>query len=213
MTTNCPQCGHPAEAGAVFCDNCGVDLRTAAPQVSVPAPASAPAPQATGGGVVCSSCGFSNVAGASFCENCGTPLGQGQLAQPSVPQPVAPQPPPFTPVQPSGPVFVTGRLVIQGSNASLSFPAGKAEIIIGREDPVSSIFPDIDLELHGGQDAGVGRKHARLTSQSGQVYVDDLNSVNGTFINKQKVIPGQPRPVNNGDELRFGKVAANYYTS
>jgi pSer/pThr/pTyr-binding forkhead associated (FHA) protein len=111
------------------------------------------------------------------------------------------------------PMAVTGRLVVQGSNASIPIPSGKPTMIIGREDPVSSIFPDIDLDPFGGHDAGVGRQHAKLLAQGGQILIEDNNSVNGTWVNRQKLPPNQPRPLNNGDELRLGKLILNYYTN
>jgi len=86
-------------------------------------------------------------------------------------------------------------------------------VVIGREDPVSGIFPDIDTDQFGGQEAGVGRKHAQLIVQGGQVYMEDLNSVNGTFVNKQKVTPQQPLPLNDGDEIRMGKLVIVYHAS
>lgn len=100
-----------------------------------------------------------------------------------------------------------------GTGTSLAFPPGKQSVTLGREDPVSGIFPEIDLDPHGGQDAGVGRQHARLTLQNGQVFIEDLNSVNGTVVNKQKIAPGQPRALSNGDEVRLGKLVLNYYAS
>jgi pSer/pThr/pTyr-binding forkhead associated (FHA) protein len=105
---------------------------------------------------------------------------------------------------------VTGRLVIQPSGATITIPPGKSEAFIGREDPVSGIFPEIDLDPHGGHDGGVGRKHAKLFLQGSQLMIEDLDSVNGTLVNKQKLTPGQPLPVTDGVELRFGKVVAIY---
>ncbi|MFC1878931.1 FHA domain-containing protein, partial [Chloroflexota bacterium] len=109
--------------------------------------------------------------------------------------------------------FVTGRLVVQGSNVSISIPQGKQAVTIGREDPVSGIFPDIDTDQHGGQDAGVGRRHAQLIVQSNQVYIEDLNSVNGTVVNKQRLQPQQPQLLNDGDEIRLGKMILIYHAS
>jgi pSer/pThr/pTyr-binding forkhead associated (FHA) protein len=93
----------------------------------------------------------------------------------------------------------------------IPIPPGKMEIVIGREDPVSGIFPDIDLDPHEGQEAGVGRRHVRLVLQNGQVYVEDLNSVNGTFVNKTRLAPGNLQPLNGGDELRLGKLVMIYH--
>jgi pSer/pThr/pTyr-binding forkhead associated (FHA) protein len=106
---------------------------------------------------------------------------------------------------------VPGKLVVQGTNVTLPFPPGKTEIFIGREDPVSGVFPEIDLTDHGGDEGGVSRKHARIFVQGDQVYIEDLNSTNYTYVNQQKVTPGQSHPLKDGDEVRFGRVKVNYY--
>jgi hypothetical protein len=206
MSVICPSCQTPAEYGAVFCDNCGANLQNvqAAPQQPAPAVAS-PAVA----GIKCPNCGFENVAGSAFCENCGFQLGGAAVGQGGAAVATTPQHPPV--VTPAG--FVTGRLVIQASNTSLQIPTGKSEVTLGREDPVSSVFPEIDLDPHGGQDAGVGRQHCKLIAQGGQVFVEDLNSVNGSFLNKQKLIAGQRTVINAGDELRLGKMVLVYYPS
>lgn len=239
MSVICSSCNTQVEAGAVFCDNCGFDL-LGAPQAPVQAPQASWTPPA-GGGVNCPSCGHPNIPGSAFCEDCGSPMGQAPPAgqagadqggyQETVLAPQPPEPPEQyqQPVQPQGPVlqppeqveppppvmapsYVAGRLVIQASNTSLPIHPGVQEVMIGREDPVSGIFPEIDLDPYGGHEAGVGRQHAKLSVQGGQVHLEDLNSVNGTFLNRRKLVSGQPMPVNNGDELRFGKLVFNYYT-
>ena len=208
-TTTCPSCGDPFPPGAAFCDNCGYDLRTvaAAPASALPATQLTPQPEAT----ACLACGFLNVDGAGFCENCGAKLGD---ALATAPQPVvrdslppAPQPVAAPPIPQS-----LGVLSVVGG-VSLPIPQGKSVILIGREDPVSGIFPEIDLDPHGGQDAGVGRRHAQLLVQGGQLLIEDLNSVNGTAVNRQKLIPNQPQPLKAGDEIRLGKMALIYQVS
>ena len=117
------------------------------------------------------------------------------------------------PQMPDAPVnAVVGRLVIQPGNISLSIPSGKHIVVIGREDPVSGIFPDIDLDSYGGQEAGVGRMHAHLTLQGGKVCIEDLDSVNGTTVNKQRVASRQPFALKDGDEIRLGKMLLMYYS-
>jgi pSer/pThr/pTyr-binding forkhead associated (FHA) protein len=106
---------------------------------------------------------------------------------------------------------VQGRLVVQDTNATLPFPPGKTEIIIGREDPVSNIFPDIDLTNHGGDEKGISRRHARVFVQGAQVLIEDLNSTNFSYVNQQKLMPGQPHPLNSGDEVRLGRVKLHFY--
>ena len=81
------------------------------------------------------------------------------------------------------------------------------EAIIGREDPISSIFPDIDTTPFGGLEGGVSRKHARVYEKDGSYYIEDLNSTNYTLINKQKVDPSSSQPLVADDEIRLGRVA------
>ena len=206
--TTCPSCNTSVPPGAVFCDNCGYDLRTVGAESEAPVQATYQVPPPEGD-LNCPSCGHANIAGSAFCENCGSQLSV-QPATPPVspptpvevpptPSPVTP-PPVATPVQPPvaepeppppppPPSFITGHFVILEGNQTLPIPQGKQTIVIGREDPVSGIFPDIDLDQHGGQDAGVGRRHAQLVLQAGQLHIEDLDSVNGTVVNKQKIPP------------------------
>ena len=222
--SNCTACGAYNAPGAAFCESCGASLQH---QVSLPtqlaqppeyaAPPAPPVPAypVAAGGSPCPICGYPNVDGASFCEQCGNPLGQAApipAPMPPVPAPVPPAPTPVPPI-PVPSSFVSGRLVIQGSNTSLTFPQGKTEVIIGREDPVSGIFPEINLDPHGGHDAGVGRQHAKILASGGRLSIIDMNSVNGTFVNRQKLNPNQPAPLNDGDEIRFGRMVAIYYAS
>ncbi len=197
----------------------------------------APAPAAGG---VCATCGTPLTPGAAYCDNCGAPVSQQQPTQPPFQQPAQPQyPPPVQPqyqppAQPQYPPSVQPqyqppaqpqyappyqqpvyggppRLVAQPTNAQIMLPPGKSEYIVGREDPVSNIFPDVDMTLHGGDESGVGRRHARLFQQGGQWYLEDLNSTNGTWVNNQKLQPAAPMPLQNGAELRFGRAKVTFY--
>lgn len=229
----CPSCNTSVPPGAVFCDNCGYDLRSVDATQGAQAPVAPTQVSESDGDIACPTCGHNNIAGSAFCENCGAQLPQAQPA-PSVPPASPPQTPPQAPqapayqpppepayeppqqpeyVSPPPSDFVTGSLVIQVSNTTIPIPQGKQQVLIGREDPVSGIFPDIDLDQYGGQDAGVGRKHAQLILQGGQIYIEDLDSINGTVVNKQKISPRQPHPIKDGDELRFGKMALIYHVN
>jgi hypothetical protein len=218
----CPSCGTQAPAGAVFCDNCGFDLRHVAPSAPVAVPAAMP--EAAGAGPNCPVCGHPNVPGAVFCENCGAEMSATPAEQPvgeSAAMPLetpaieveAPAPEPSPEPIPVAVVPLTaipGSLVVRSTNTSLPIPPGKQIVVIGREDPVSGIFPDIDLDPHGGLESGVGRQHARLVLQNGQVFLEDLDSVNGTALNRQRLAPRQSSPVKDGDEIRLGKLVLLY---
>jgi len=102
--------------------------------------------------------------------------------------------------------------VATGTGAEFDL-TGKAEILVGREDPVSGVFPDVDLTPHGGEEGGVSRRHAKLTARGNQWLIEDLNSVNFTFVNKQKLKPGVPQPLNDGDQIRAGRVLLTFHTT
>jgi pSer/pThr/pTyr-binding forkhead associated (FHA) protein len=121
-----------------------------------------------------------------------------------MPAPVVPAP---APVGPTPAPAVTGpRLVVAASGAEIPLPA-KDEILIGREDPVSGVYPDVDMTPHGGEDAGVSRRHARILVEGGSYFIEDLDSTNFTFVNKQKLEAKTRHAVHDGDEIRCGRVA------
>ncbi len=94
----------------------------------------------------------------------------------------------------------------------VEFPFGdKSEILVGREDPVSDIFPDIDLTNFGGEEGGVSRRHARILRDGDTYLLEDLNSTNYTKLNGVKLIPKIPQAMRDGDHVSFGKVEATFH--
>ena len=89
----------------------------------------------------------------------------------------------------------------------------QTDIVIGRQDPERGVYPDIDLSAQGSVASSVSRQHARLFVQDNQVFVEDLNSTNSTFLNRLRLQPGQRYLLNQGDELRLGGVILVFYTS
>jgi pSer/pThr/pTyr-binding forkhead associated (FHA) protein len=72
------------------------------------------------------------------------------------------------------------------------------------DDDNSAYVPDIDLASFAALDKGVSRRHAALVAYRDAVHVVDLASVNGTFINQERLAPDKPYPLHEGDELRLG---------
>jgi pSer/pThr/pTyr-binding forkhead associated (FHA) protein len=102
------------------------------------------------------------------------------------------------------------RLVLDESGKELPLPADKVEIIVGREDPISGIFPEIDLTPYGGEGGGVSRQHARITRANGQWTITDLNSTNYTRVDGNKLDPSLPAPIKDGARIQFGRIAATF---
>lgn len=183
--SNCTQCNMPLAPGAAFCDNCGAPV-AAAPtgyQPSMPTPPVQPVP----------------------------PAYQPPIQQPAY-QPPVQQPPQPAYQQPPVQYAPMPRFMVLASQAQLMpQQPGKSEYIIGREDPVSGVFPEFDLTPHGGDDGGVSRKHARLFFQNGQWMLEDLDSANYTYIATTKLQPRAPTPLQNGVEVRFGRVKLQFF--
>ncbi len=204
MTIRC-SLGHENPDGSAFCDECGEPLSSAAP-VATAAPASAPAvASADAGTQVCAQCGAVNPAGEAFCSNCGSMLGAAAPAATATPAPadaVAPAAAVVTPM-------LTARLIAEADNQEFDL-SGKDIVVIGREDAVSNIFPDVDLTPHGGEEGGVSRMHARIFVENGQYMLEDENSTNFTFLNRQKLAPKTPTALHDDDEIKLGRVLLKF---
>jgi hypothetical protein len=117
---------------------------------------------------------------------------------------VAPAP---EPAPAPAPVSTGPRLVFEDSGAEITLPTDRREIIIGREDPISGIHPEVDMTPHGGESGGVSRQHARLTQDGGQWSITDLNSTNYTRVDGVKLDPNVATPVHDGARIQLGRVA------
>jgi pSer/pThr/pTyr-binding forkhead associated (FHA) protein len=87
----------------------------------------------------------------------------------------------------------TKLVITQGARAGTTMDLAGSEIVMGRGN-------DVTLPL--GDDYSSGR-HARLFSQNGQWFVEDLGSTNGTYLGRAKV--SRPEPVPVGVPIRIGK--------
>jgi hypothetical protein len=195
-TVVCPQCGTTAIPGEAFCDNCGAPLNapvhSAGPptvpayNTGVPAQPAYPAPQPS-----------------SYAPP--TPAGKRLPTTPIAP--VAPPPPAAS--APMRSVLAPSQLIVVASGVALPLP-NTAQAIIGRGDPVSNFFPEIDLNPYGAIDNGVGRRHIRLFVQGGQMLIEDMDSTNGTLLNSQKLTARQPQPLRDGDQISVGKLLLRF---
>jgi pSer/pThr/pTyr-binding forkhead associated (FHA) protein len=78
------------------------------------------------------------------------------------------------------------------------------EHLIGRSDPEAGIIPEIDLENFDAE-AKVSRKHAMLRVTRNGATIEDLGSLNGTFINrKPRLAISTKHPLASGDEVAIG---------
>ena len=220
ISRSCPVCGYFNLPGEAYCTNCGSQL------TSMPAISSPGEPFAAAANLACPSCGAQNPPGEAFCQVCGFGLAaavidavavQGDSTPVEIEEaPPSTSPPAASPFETAAAIAVPGRLHSPATDDSLPLPA-KVEIIIGRSDPERGIYPDVDLSAAGfvpsSVISSVSRQHVRLVVQGIQVFIEDLNSTNSTFLNRQKLQPGQRYLLNTGDELRLGGVHLVFYSS
>jgi pSer/pThr/pTyr-binding forkhead associated (FHA) protein len=104
------------------------------------------------------------------------------------------------------------RLSILESGRQIEFPLTK-EITFGRLDAASATFPDIDLTPDSGLEKGVSRRHAKITRKGSDLFLEDLGSVNGTFLNGKRLTPYLPHPLKDNDEIRLSRIPMRVHFS
>jgi len=105
----------------------------------------------------------------------------------------------------------TAKLIVSGTTElDASFQLQKDSNLVGRTDPLSNIFPEVDLSRFD-PNTKVSRRHARIWRE-GEVYkVEDLGSVNGTVINDViRLEPRQPRDLDSGDRIKLGETTLHF---
>jgi pSer/pThr/pTyr-binding forkhead associated (FHA) protein len=153
--------------------------------------------------VFCNKCGHRNPSPSNFCSSCGAPLGSViEDDHPTVTLTVEATSPGEEEVEvdlaalPSG----AGVLVVKrGPNTGSQFLVDKPVITAGRH-PESDIFLD---------DITVSRRHVEITSSDAGVIVRDVGSLNGTYVNRERI---DEAPLRHGDELQIGKFKLVYVT-
>jgi len=98
------------------------------------------------------------------------------------------------------------RLVDVATGTAFFFSNGD-ETTIGRADPVTGILPDVDLTPVD-NNRSVSRRHAKII-RSGEDYhvLEEVGTVNGTYVNDQRIPTGVPVTLHNGDLLKIGLIA------
>jgi len=178
----CPHCGRENDASFAFCLDCGKPLAQA-PE----APAAAPR---------CSACGAIVQPGFRFCGICGKPIAASVSAP--TPRHGAPLPlgapatgsHPVPPPAPAPAARIRLAVVRHDGLPGRVFSVERDEALCGRTEG--------DVRLP--DDPTVSPRHARFTLSGGVLRVEDLGSVNGTFIRLK-----EPRRLAVGEELRVGR--------
>ncbi|MEZ5073706.1 MAG: FHA domain-containing protein [Solirubrobacterales bacterium] len=149
----------------------------------------------------CHECGFVNDEGANYCQKCGAYLGRAEgTEEPSTLTYKIAETGDFQPIDIDRVVEEAGAaLVIRsgGGRAGESFVVDQERMSIGRT-PDAPIFLD---------DVTVSRNHALLVRRRDGLYIDDLGSLNGTYVNRHRI---ESHLLEDGDEIQVGKFKLSY---
>jgi serine/threonine protein kinase, bacterial len=145
--------------------------------------------------VYCGFCGGRIAADDIFCAHCGSrqPLAGADSSSGSIP------------------ARSTAKLVVAGTTElDASFLLQKESNLVGRTDPLSNIFPEVDLSRFDPQ-TKVSRRHARIWREGETFMLEDLGSGNGTVRNdRDRLEPRQPRVLDSGDRIRLGETTLHF---
>jgi pSer/pThr/pTyr-binding forkhead associated (FHA) protein len=145
----------------------------------------------------CPECGFDNPEGANYCQRCGAFVGQPETGTPAESSTATyriDETGELVPVEIEDVVREGAALVVRagGGRVGESFPLEGERMTIGRR-------PDCDVFL---DDVTVSRDHALVVRRGGEYHLDDLGSLNGTYVNRRRI---ESHRLADGDELQVGK--------
>jgi pSer/pThr/pTyr-binding forkhead associated (FHA) protein len=108
--------------------------------------------------------------------------------------------------EPGADTFIPKRYEFRIDGRRMIVPV-EPELSIGRrkvDDPDDDV--SIDLTRFGAGNLGVSRRHAQLLIESGDVFLLDLGSTNGTHLNGKALKASQPYRLRDGDEIELGQL-------
>jgi hypothetical protein len=149
--------------------------------------------------VDCPECGFQNPEAANYCSKCGALLVKDEVGaettQTYTPEENADEDGPLDEIAAEGPALVVRS---GGGRAGEHFSPEGERTTVGRS-------PDNDIFL---DDVTVSRKHAVLVQDGGEFRIEDLGSLNGTFVNRRRI--DSATRLESGDEVQIGKYRLSF---
>ena len=151
--------------------------------------------------VFCGFCGQRIVATDLFCAFCGA---KQPIAQQGVHSEIYTR------------TATTAKLIVDGTSELQTpfFTLEKNDTLLGRRDPLSNIFPEVDLSRFDPQ-TKISRRHARIMRDGRSFLVEDLGSSNGTMIvpsamDAFRLEAHKPHALANGDRIRIGDTTLHF---
>jgi hypothetical protein len=221
----CSECGYENMDGLDYCDGCGAKLETPAahPAGSPSAPsataesgatAAASEPAAVHASEPTAAHAVAAAEAPASADEAGTSVTVSS-AEPAAEEPDPSKAPtgemhagaaaPVAGAEVAGAPFKAKLSIIRGGRRGQEFELESGNNLVGRWDPETGAFPEVDLDADD-PEAKVSRKHALIRLDAGKITIEDIGSLNGTYVNRQpRLQPGSPLDLKNGDEIIIGK--------
>jgi CRP-like cAMP-binding protein len=91
------------------------------------------------------------------------------------------------------------------------FPVFKHDSLIGRYDSVTGQTPEVDL-TNEDSSRNISRRHARVVVKDGKTFVaEEIGTMNGTYLNGQKIPTGVLTPIKDGDEFTLCRLTLTFH--
>lgn len=84
-------------------------------------------------------------------------------------------------------------------------------IILGRDSGESDAEVCLDLSDDHALALGVSRRHARITAGTGGIFLEDLGSTNGTWLNDEQISANTRHHLRNGDQIKLSQLLIVVY--
>jgi hypothetical protein len=208
----CSECGYENMDGLDYCDGCGAKLAAAAGSSAAAAPAAAPAteaktetpPEPTAESIDGKATPSLAADAKPDGETPTTEMPKSEAPTGEIKPEAAPESAPSTAAAASAP-FKAKLSVVRGGRKGQEFPLEDGNNLVGRWDPETGSFPEVDLDADD-PEAKISRKHALIRIDAGKITIEDIGSLNGTYVNRQpRLSPGSPAEIKSGDEVIIGK--------
>jgi hypothetical protein len=193
----CSECGYENMDGLDYCDGCGAKLAAADASASALPPGTG-APEAPAEAPEAEKPAETPPAAESKPSEAPT----GEIK----PAPAAPAEAPAPAAAAVVAAFKARLKIVRGSpRKDQEFPLEDGNNLVGRWDPETGAFPEVDLDADD-PEAKISRKHALIRIAEGKITVEDIGSLNGTYVNRgTRLQPGSPVELKTGDEIIIGK--------
>jgi ribosomal protein L40E len=180
----CPSCGHQNPKNLIECSECEYDLQNVVPtDPDAPVIQEPEVESSTTENTfarICPECHHENPAQSRKCEKCGEEI-----------------------------FDVIPSLHGAEKKFTLELFDGNDGATFSLEDTVTDIGREAKMALQLATKTFVSRVHIRLTKQNEELFIQNLSTTNGTFVNGVRITDDNPHMLKVGDEIGLGGNASN----